>query len=79
MLTEYFDAAMRHAHYELMEDVDFWGEIPEFDGLWGSGKTLEACRDALRSALEDWVLVGVALHHELPVVDGLGIPIPEVA
>ena len=79
MLTEYFEAAMRHAHYEIMEDGDFWGEIPTFDGLWGSGPTLEACREELRSALEGWVLVGISLHHELPVVDGFAVPVPEMA
>ena len=28
MLTEYIQAAMRHAHYEIMETGRFWGDIP---------------------------------------------------
>ena len=80
MLTEYFDAAMRHAHYEIMEDDEgFYGEIPGFDGVWAAEKTLEACRLELRSVLEDWLLLGVVLHHPLPEVDGLKVVVPEFA
>ena len=80
MLTEYFDAAMRKAHYEIMEDDEgFWGEIPGFDGLWAAAPTLEECREELFSTLQDWILLGVALHHELPVVDGLNIRVGQLS
>ena len=28
MLTTYIQAAMRHAHYEILEDNTYYGEIP---------------------------------------------------
>jgi predicted RNase H-like HicB family nuclease len=74
MLTDYIRAAMRRATYELMEDDEgFWGEIPGFQGVWANADTLEACRDELQEVLEDWILFGVWLHHELPEIDGLSI------
>ena len=74
MLTDYIRASMRKATYELMPDGEgFWGVIPGFQGVWANAPTLEACRDELREVLEDWILIGVWLHHELPEVDGLSL------
>ena len=50
-------AQMRHAKYELMENRRFYGHIPECQGTWGDGATLEECRDELQSVLEDWLMV----------------------
>jgi len=63
MLIEYVEKAMHKAHYELMENGRFWGEIPPLKGVWAEGATLEECRDTLREVLEDWLLVG--LRHAL--------------
>ena len=73
MLTEYIQAAMRRAHYELMENGRFFGSIRPCKGAWGEGATLEECRTALQSALEDWILLGLQLGHKLPVIDGLNL------
>ena len=80
MLTAYIQAAMRHAHYEILEDDGgFYGEIPGFQGVWANETTLEACRDELQSALEDWILFRVARQLSLPTVDGLELTIKEAA
>jgi predicted RNase H-like HicB family nuclease len=74
MITAYIQAAMRHAHYEILEDNEgFYGEILGFQGVWANAATLEACREELQSALEDWIVVGLRLGHTLPVVDGLDL------
>ena len=73
MLTDYIRAAMRHAHYELMENSRFFGSIPQCKGLWAEGATLEECRKELQSTLEDWLLLGLQLGHRLPVIDGLSL------
>lgn len=74
MLTEYLSAAMRLAHYEIVEDSgEFWGEIPGFQGVWACEPTLEASRTEFLSALEDWILFRVSQGLELPVVEGLRI------
>jgi predicted RNase H-like HicB family nuclease len=74
MLTKYIDAAMKKAHYELMDDGDFWGEIPGFQGVWGTGKTLESCRDQLKSVLEGWLLLKLwDQDDDIPVVDKISL------
>lgn len=35
MLTDYIQAAMHKAHYEILEDDrSYYGEIPGFQGVW---------------------------------------------
>ena len=61
MLIAYIHAAMSCAHYEILEDNEgYYGEIPGFQGVWANEQTLEACREELQSALEDWILFRVA-------------------
>ena len=81
MLTAYIQAAMRRAHYEILEeDGSFYGEISDLQGVWANAPTLEECREELQSALEDWIALGLRLGHTLPIVDGLDInPVLEAA
>ena len=62
---------MAKARFETLEDGTIYGEIPGFDGVFACEKTVENCRDELEQVLEDWILLGVSLHHELPEVDGI--------
>ena len=71
MLTEYIRAAMSRALYEILPDGTFYGEIPGFQGVYASTKTLEACRAELQDVLEGWIVLGLRLGHPLPVVDGV--------
>ena len=73
MLTEYIQAAMRRAHYELMENGRFFGSIAPCKGCWGEGATLEECREELRGTLEAWLLLGLRLGHKLPTFEGLNL------
>lgn len=73
MLTDYIQAALHKAHYELIEDGTFIATIPRFQGIWANAETLEACRDELRSVLEDWILVSLTQQAPLPVVDDLDL------
>lgn len=74
MLTDYIQAAMRRATYEILEDDgSYFGSIPDLDGVYSNAETLEECRDELRDVLEGWIILGLWLHHELPVVDGIDL------
>ena len=73
MLTPYIHAAMRLAKYEILEDHTYYGEIPGFQGVWASADSLETCRDELQSVLEDWLILGLRMGHELPVVAGINL------
>ncbi len=78
MLTKYIQAAMHQATYELLGDGTFYGEIPDFQGVWANADTLEACRDELQSALEDWMLVRISDSLPLRFLDGIDLnPLPQ--
>jgi predicted RNase H-like HicB family nuclease len=73
VLTEYIQAALRRAQYELMENGGYFGSIPECEGAWGEGATLEACREDLRGALESWIIGGLRHGDILPPLDGIDL------
>ncbi len=73
MLTSYIHEAMRLAKYEILEDRTYYGEIPGFQGVWANAESLDACREELQSVLEDWLVVGLRMGHELPVVAGINL------
>ncbi len=78
MLTEYLNAALAKAHYELLDGGEgFYGEIPGFQGVLAQAKTLEACRDELASTLEDWLLFRISRQLPIPVLQGLDLTIKE--
>ena len=56
MLTEFIAKQLKRARYKPLKDGGYLGEIPGLKGVWANKKTLEDCREELRSALEDWVL-----------------------
>jgi predicted RNase H-like HicB family nuclease len=71
MLIAYIQQAMRLAKYEILEDGKYYGEIPGFQGVWAQADNLEACREELQSALEDWLVLGLRMGHNLPTVAGI--------
>lgn len=74
MLTAYIRAAMNRATYELLENGEgYYGEIPGLQGVWANEDTLEACRNELQSALEDWIWLGLRLGHTIPPLDGIDL------
>ena len=73
MLTKYIQAAMHQATYELLEDSTFYGEIEGFAGVYANAETLEACRELLQEVLEGWIILGLKLQHQLPVIDQIDL------
>ena len=69
MLTQYIQAAMNHATYELLDDQTFYGEIPVCPGVYASARTLEACRVELQAVLEGWMILGLSRNDEFPAID----------
>ena len=69
MLIKYIQTAMNQARYEILEDGTFYGEIAEFPGVYANAETLEACRELLQEVLEGWMILGLRLQHQLPVID----------
>jgi predicted RNase H-like HicB family nuclease len=78
MLTEYIEAAMRKAKYEILRDDNtFYGYIPGFDGVYANAEDLETCRGELKEVLEEWIMLGIARHSPLPAVDEIKLVVGE--
>ncbi len=76
----YIRAALEHARYEpIEEDATIFATIPGFDGLWAMGDTRDAAEKELATVLEGWVLLGIAHHHAIPIVDGIDLNVRGVA
>ncbi len=66
MITEYIEAALSKAKYEIIEDEEpYYGEVSELGGVWAAGKTLEECRHNLAEVIDGWLVV--RLKGGLPI------------
>jgi len=80
MLTTYIAAAMRRARYEILpENEGYFGTIDLLPGVWANAASLEVCRDQLQEVLEEWIVLGLRMGHDLPEIDGIRLGIEEAA
>ena len=78
MLLNYIKSAMRKAKYEILnEDSSYYGEIPEFQGIYSNAETLEECREELEEVLEEWILFRIYKNLPLPVIEGIELKVKE--
>ncbi len=78
MIQDYIEAAMQHAHYELIDDDEpYYGEVPELRGVWATGKTLEECRQSLAEVVDGWVLIRIARGLKIPPLGQVQISLPQ--
>jgi predicted RNase H-like HicB family nuclease len=76
MLADYLDKAMKHAHFERIEDGTVFGsfpDLPDLKGVWANADTEDACQTELRDVLEGWVLLHISDHTPVPPVDGVTV------
>ena len=66
MLTAYLLQKMAQAKYKILENGDYFGEIPGLHGIWASEKTLEGCREVLREVLEEWIILKLKDNDTIP-------------
>jgi len=72
MIIEYIQAALRKAHYELIEEDDlYFGSVPGLKGVWSEGRTLEECRSTLAEVIEDWIWAHIRDNVPVPEIDGM--------
>ncbi len=80
MLSQYIQAAMRQAKYEILsDDGSFYGEIPGFQGVYANAETLEDCREELAEVLEEWIFLHLSDNTPLPIVNGLKLSVEKVS
>ncbi len=75
MLSKYIQAAMERAHYEILEDGTYYGEIPECRGVWATAETLEACRRELQEVLEEWLILKIRDGDPLPALEDVRLEV----
>ena len=46
----------------------FYGEVPELEGVWATGKTLEECRKNLAEVIDGWIIVRLRKGLPLPPI-----------
>jgi len=74
MITEYIKEALKRAKYEIIEDEEpYYGEIPELNGVWATGKNLEECRENLIDAIEGWIIVSIKKGLPIPKIGEISI------
>ena len=73
IISDYIERAMAAAEYDKLEDGSYSGRLPLCVGVIAFASTLHECETELRSTLEDWLLVGFKLGHDLPVIDGIDL------
>ncbi len=57
MLIQYIQAALEKAGYEIIDDEEpYYGEVPELEGVWATGETLEECRRNLEEVIDEWII-----------------------
>jgi predicted RNase H-like HicB family nuclease len=71
MFNEYIDKAVQYAQCEQIEDGTYFGRIPGFKGVWANKPT----EQELREVLEGWILLNIADHTPLPIVDGMTLEV----
>jgi len=69
MITEYINAALSKAKYEIIEDEEpYYGEVPGLEGVWASGKTLEECRRNLSEVIDGWLVIRLKRGLTIPPI-----------
>ncbi|MBI4286005.1 MAG: type II toxin-antitoxin system HicB family antitoxin [Chloroflexi bacterium] len=73
MITKYLSEAMHRAKYKILEDGTYYGWVEELPGVWATAISLEECREELGAVIEDWLLLGLRLGHEIPVLGDVNL------
>jgi len=69
LITQYIEAALSRARYEIIEDEEpYYGEVPKLEGVWATGKTLEECRRNLAEVIDGWLVVRLRRGLDIPSI-----------
>jgi predicted RNase H-like HicB family nuclease len=71
MFAEYIEAALERAVYKTIEDEDpIFVSVPELQGAWATGKTIEEARKELISVIEGWIALRLRMGRSIPPIGG---------
>ena len=70
--SQYIQTAMSQAQYEILsDDGSYYGEIPNFQGVYANAETLDKCQSKLAEVLQEWIAFRVPRNLDLPII-GVG-------
>lgn len=59
MITKFTKTALEKAKYEIIDNFEpYYGDVPELEGVWATGKTLKECRKNLEEVIDEWISSG---------------------
>ena len=70
-IEQYVFTAMSKARYQILEDETWYADVFLCPGVWAIGDTPEECRDALQTALVDWLISAYQGRDPVPDVTEL--------
>jgi len=73
MFSEYIQAALKQAKYEILDNGSYVATVEPLPGVIATGKTIEDCREDLIEVIEEWVTIRLQKGLDNPSVDGLTI------
>ena len=77
MFSEYIEAALHKAVYELLEDGSYMAVVPGLRGVIATGKTVEDCRKDLIEVIEEWITIRLQRGLSIPTIDGQSIGVSQ--
>jgi len=77
MFSEYMAAALKKAKYKIIDDeYPYFAEVPELEGVWAIGRTIEDCRNELIEVIEEWIVARLQRGLSIPILNGQTIGAP---
>jgi predicted RNase H-like HicB family nuclease len=73
MLSSFINAALKRAKYETLENGVIYAEVPELQGVWAEGETVEECRNELVEVIEGWLFLKLKDGDPIPVLEGIDL------
>jgi predicted RNase H-like HicB family nuclease len=75
---DYIHAALERAQYSLIDNSDepCFANVPELNGVWATGHTIEDARRELIEVLEKWIAARLATGLPIPPIGGQYIKVP---
>jgi predicted RNase H-like HicB family nuclease len=71
MFSEYIEAALEKVVYKTIDDEEpIFVSVPELQGAWATGKTIEEARKELISVIEGWIALRLRMGRSIPSIGG---------
>jgi predicted RNase H-like HicB family nuclease len=70
MFAEYIQAALEKTQYKVIDNGDepYFVDVPELNGVWATGRSVEDARRNFIEALEDWIAAHLLWNLALPPI-----------